>query len=438
MVDEVLAYLRCRSSDDERSGAERSSDVSENIEKTETVAGGVTYAAPQAEDAVFIDGTLGTAGHTLAMLEAQPQCRVVAFDRDRESMEVARRRLQQAGVLDRVTLVQGDFRHAPQLLQPFFDKQKVGADGRPITRIDGALVDAGMSLYQVSWGERGFSFRSDAPLDMRYDRTRGLTAFDLVNRLSSEELEELLFRFTDERWARRIAAFITDHRHRSPIRSTSELVSLIEAAIPSGVRRHSRVHPATKTFAALRLAVNDEFWALEQGSWALSSVLAPAARLVILTYSSNEDRIVKRTFRRLAERTREEEPVFAMGKNPHRTRRRRKPGALPQERNRSVPGRPVPGATFPSLTSSSEETSSVEEAEYSLDTFTVVLPTGENDGAAVPAYAAEYAAEWGAKWRMKIVTSRPVAPTDEEIERNPLARSCKLRAAEKVIIAETK
>ena len=183
-------------------------------------------------DAVFIDGTLGTGGHTLAMLEAHPTCRVIAFDRDEDSMQFAKQRLKEAGVIDRVTLVKGDFRHAPQLLESvcrisFFDNQKIV--GKPegwtgaYRRIDGALIDAGMSLYQVTWAERGLSFRSDAPLDMRYDRTQEISAHDLVNRLSASELEDLLFKFTDERWARRIAEFIVAQRNRSPINTTSEL-----------------------------------------------------------------------------------------------------------------------------------------------------------------------------------------------------------------------
>ena len=124
----------------------------------------------------------------------------------------------------------------------------------------------------------------------------------------------------------------------------------------------------------------------------------------------------------------------------HRTRRRRKPGVLPQDRNRFDPGRQVPGATFPSLTLSSEEISEEEYSlpDYTLDTFKVGMPTDDkDDDNAIPAYAAEYAADWGETWRMKTITSRPVAPSDEEIENNPLARSCKLRATEKVIIAET-
>jgi 16S rRNA (cytosine1402-N4)-methyltransferase len=372
MVNEVLAYLRCRDWADESSPEAR-------------------------RDAVFVDGTLGTAGHTLAMLQAHPTCRVVAFDRDVDSMEYARQRLEAAGVAQRVTLVQGDFRDAPKLLQPFFENQKVGADGRPITQIDGALVDAGMSLFQVTWPERGLSFRADAPLDMRYDRSQEISAFDLVNRLSTSDLEDLLFKFSDERWARRIATTIADYRRSHVIRTTGELVSLIEAAIPVAVRRQSRVHPATKTFAALRLAVNDEFWALDHGAWALSLVLAPAARLVILTYSSHEDRTIKRTFRRLAGR--------AVHSDMGRSHRKKKPEKLsPSHRDSRTARSPL--------------------------TFSLALPTDVTDEEpAVP----EWAAGFGTQWSMKIVTNTPVQPTPEEIAANPLARSCKLRAAEKVV-----
>ena len=365
MVNEVLAYLRCRD------------------------------LAVENPDAVFLDGTLGTAGHTLAMLREHPTCRVVAFDRDTDSMDYARKRLDAEGVLQRVTFVQGDFRNAHELLKPYFENLKVGTDGRTITRINGALVDAGMSLYQVTWPQRGLSFRregafKDAPLDMRYDRSQEYSAFDLVNRLSSSELEDLLFKFADERWARRIAAVITEHRRKTPIRTTSELVSLIEAAIPVGVRRQSRVHPATQTFAALRLAVNDELWALDHGAWSLSTVLAPAARLVILTYSSHEDRTVKRTFRRLSG---QDVPVD-----------------VPRRKKNS--SHPHGGKGF--------------DTKRSPLAFSLKLPTDE------PPQVPDWATGWGAEWEMKIVTNKPVAPADEEIADNPLARSCKLRAAEKL------
>ncbi len=348
-------------------------------------------------DAVFIDATLGTAGHTLEILKAHPTCRVVAFDRDRDSMQFARERLQDNRVLERVTTILGDFRNAHELLKPYFENQKVGADGRPIAQIDGALVDAGMSLWQITNAQRGISFRGDALLDMRYDRAQDFSAFDLVNRLSSQELEDVLFKFADERWARRIAAVIVEHRSRHVIRTTSELVSLIEAAIPVSVRRQSRVHPATQTFAALRLAVNDEFGALDKGAWALMQVLAPAARLIILTYSSNEDRIVKRTFRLMAGRTIPFEEA-----NPRRKKKSRD----------SAKNQSDFATTRSTLTSD-------EEPRFQFP----------NDSApSIP----DWIEGFGETWKTKIVTPKPIAPTDAEIESNPLSRSCKLRAIEKL------
>ena len=374
MAHEVIDFLRCRALADESSPLYR-------------------------PDAVFIDGTLGTAGHTMAILEAHPTCRVIGFDRDAESQEVAKERLAKAGLLERVTCVQGDFRFAPSLLQPYFDNLKVGSDGRPIQRIDGALVDAGMSLYQVTWAERGLSFRGDGPLDMRYNRTQGVSASDLVNRLSQNELEDVLFHLADERWARRIAEFIVAYRSTNPIRTTSELARIVETAIPAGVRHQSRVHPATKTFAALRLAVNDEFWALDLGSWALASVLAPSARLVILTYSSNEDRTIKRTFKRLASKVAPTDPFGGVTRTPTKAK---------------TAARRTHGTTArPSLVSQE---------------ISIALPFDQESP--VP----EYATGWGTTWSTKIITSRPVEPTAAEIAANPLSRSCKLRALERVVL----
>jgi 16S rRNA (cytosine1402-N4)-methyltransferase len=404
MVEEVVAYMRCR-----KSGAEHTSTITTTTKTGDGPASGIAADAANDElkaiqqDAVYLDATLGTAGHTLAILEADPDCRVIALDRDEDSMQIARQRLEAAQVAHRVTLVHGDFRHASELLRPFLENQKVATDGRPIRHISGALIDAGMSLYQVTWAERGLSFRADAPLDMRYDRAQEVSAYDLVNRLSALELEDLLFKFSDERWARRIAANIVEQRRHQPIRTTAELASLVEAAIPAAVRHQSRVHPATKTFAALRLAVNDEFWALDQGVWSISSVLANAARLVVLTYSSNEDRTVKRTFRRLAGR-----PLDGNNSGTiKRPRQKRRPDAL-SLRNRA------PGSARSPLT------------------FSLSLPTDETwQESGQASLTAASASGWGETWGMKIVTPKPVVPSREEIARNALARSCKLRAIEK-------
>ena len=399
MVEEVLKFLRCPNLADENSNLYN-------------------------PDAVFLDGTLGTAGHTIEILKAHPTCRVIGFDRDADSQKIALMRIRAAGFAERVTLVQGDFRQAPTLLQPFFENQKVGTDGRPITSIDGALVDAGMSLYQVSWAQRGLSFGKDGPLDMRYDRTQGPTAADLVNRLPQNELEDLLFQLADERWARRIAEFIAAHRQTSPITTTLELARIVESAIPAGVRHQSKVHPSTKTFAALRLAVNDEFWALDDGSVALSSVLSPHARLVVLTYSSNEDRTIKRTFRRLAGRA-QESPG-----DPKRSR--------PRNRDKSRPTRPTPDSS-----AARSSLASLFPTEENSTKNPGVLPfnlaqTPENFGNSVHPHAGlsvnlPQGASGGAKNfpDMEIITPKPIVPTATEITANPLSRSCKLRAIER-------
>ena len=396
MVGEVLEFLRCRSLADENSNLYN-------------------------PDAVFIDGTLGTAGHTIEILKAHPTCRVIGFDRDADSQKIALTRIRAAGFEGRVTPVNGDFRRAPELLEPFFENQKVGADGRAITRIDGALVDAGMSLYQVSWAQRGLSFGKDGPLDMRYDRTQGPTAADLVNRLPQNELEDLLFQLADERWARRIAEFIAAHRQTSPIETTLELAKIVESAIPAGVRHQSKVHPSTKTFAALRLAVNDEFWALDDGSVALCQVLSPQARLVVLTYSSNEDRTIKRTFRRLAGRAQENASDSV-----------RKP--RPRNRDKSRPTRPDndSSAARSSLASlfPTEENSTKNPGVLPFN----LAQNRENFGSSVHPHAGsgDSASEGAENFPdMKIITPKPIVPTDEEIASNPLSRSCKLRALER-------
>lgn len=423
MVEEVLDYLRCKESDDEESeaGEGRSAESRSHI---------------------YVDGTLGTAGHTLAILRSNEKNLVIAFDRDAESMQWARRRLEDEGLLHRVAMVQSDFRFAPLALEKLQEEIGAHAEGNTeasalnlenskvdesaespetpsprvvhvgsefakrkgaslIGDIDGALIDAGMSMFQVAWGERGLSFNTDAPLDMRYNRQHRVSAADLINQLSPQELEDLFFKFTDERWARRIALTITEHRRRNAVHTTSELVSLIEAAIPVGVRRSMRVHPATRVFAALRLAVNDEFWAIEHGVWALSTVLANAARLIVLTYSSNEDRTAKRTYRRLAKNADSRQTDES----------RQEAFALSTQRKFSSARPPL--TNYP---------------DFSLD-----LPA-EQDDLQPPDYLKPYLTDFGKTWRMKIVTNKPVEPSDEEIVSNPLSRSCKLRAVERLAV----
>jgi 16S rRNA (cytosine1402-N4)-methyltransferase len=250
MVEEVVTYLGCR---------ERSAGT-------------------------FVDCTTGTGGHSLAILQAAAQGRLICLDRDTRSLAVAKERLKEYG--DRIYFVQGDYRQLDQHLE------KLG-----ITEVDGCLMDAGMSLWQVDDPERGFSFRAAGPLDMRYDQSQSLTAAELVNRLSQVELADLIRQFADERWARRIAAAIVAQR---PITDTAHLASIVAAAIPAKARPRNR-HPATKTFAALRAAVNAELDALQNGVFVAARRLAVGGRLVVLTYSSNEDKVIKNTFRSLAD-----------------------------------------------------------------------------------------------------------------------------------------
>ena len=420
MVNEIKACFRLTTSAKPEVDSTEGTNLNQGSlalsrRKREEAKKNAVFSLLEKPDAVFIDGTLGTGGHTLAMLEAHSTCRVIAFDRDEDSMQFASQRLKEAGVLDRVHLVKGDFRHAPELLEesfagavkPLFENLKIEMKSQGQSNamrnacgfVDGALIDAGMSLYQVTWAERGLSFRKDAPLDMRYDRRQEISAFDLVNRLSANELEDLLFKFTDERWARRIVAFIVARRNHSTINTTSELSQLIEAAIPASVRNQTRVHPATKTFAALRLAVNDEFWALEEGSWALSSVLAHTARLIVLTYSSNEDRVIKHTFRRLAGRPLEREQSRSRGD------RKKKSRDLSSSRDFGNARSPL--------------------------TLSLSLPYENADD---PRLNSEWSTGFGTDWHMKIVTPKPIEPTPEEIASNPLSRSCKLRAVEKLCV----
>jgi 16S rRNA C1402 N4-methylase RsmH len=219
--------------------------------------------------------------------------------------------------------------------------------------------------------------------------------------LEEEELSDLLFRYTDERWARRIAANITRQRRSNPINTTSELADIIAAVIPASAKRKSRVHPATKSFAAIRMAVNDEYWALEEGAWALAQALATNARLAILTYSSTEDRTVKRTFRRLADRMPEVDTPKA-SRMPRRLKRDSLLHALTAART--------------SLTT---------------NLATDILPT-DHSTALSPEILQE--AGWGQNWMMKIITQRPLVPAEAEIENNPLSRSAKLRAIEKIAL----
>jgi 16S rRNA (cytosine1402-N4)-methyltransferase len=229
---------------------------------------------------LLLDATAGLGGHARALLESFLEARVVAMDTDAETLEVARERLAAFG--ERIT-----FHHAA-----FADLEGV-LDREGVDRIDAALFDLGASSPQLDLAERGFSFRNDGPLDMRMDRSGGETAADLIGRLSEKDLGNLLFELGGERAARRIAAAIVAERRREPIRTTGRLAELVRRA----VRGRGRIDAATRTFQALRMAVNGELDQLARGLDAAASRLRAGGRLVTIAFHSGEDRVVKNFFR---------------------------------------------------------------------------------------------------------------------------------------------
>ena len=272
---------------------------------------------------LFVDCTVGLGGHARALLE-RGATRVIGFDRDQDALAIARDTL--TPWRDRVELVHADYREIADVL-----------DARQIDRIDGALADLGVSSLQFDALGRGFSFQRDEPLDMRMDRSAGDTAADLVARATERELADAIFQYGEERFSRRIARAIVDARRESPITTTGRLASIVRRVIPR--RGHVRIDPATRTFQALRIWVNRELDGLDRFLADAVQRLRAGARLVVITFHSLEDRIVKHTFRALE----------------------------------------------------------------------------QSDTA-----------------RVRVLTKKPLIPTDREIETNPRARSAKLRAAERV------
>lgn len=236
----------------------------------------------------YLDGTAGGGGHSEAILKAsEPDGRVLALDRDPAAVERVRNRLRAWG--DRVTVVQSNFSELETCAKRW------GFDN-----LDGILLDLGLSSDQLSERKRGFSFQEDGPLDMRMNPSDSVCAADLVNRSEEGELSELLWQLGEERDSRRIAAAIVQDRDDHPFETTAELASLV--ARVKGNRRRGRIHPATKTFQALRMRVNREMESLEQGLDAAMQVVRPGGRVAVITFHSLEDRMVKQAFRRHAGR----------------------------------------------------------------------------------------------------------------------------------------
>jgi 16S rRNA (cytosine1402-N4)-methyltransferase len=238
---------------------------------------------------IVVDATLGAGGHAERLAEAVgPRGRVIGIDRDPIAIERARHRL--ARFQDAFTAVRGDHRELPLLLEAL-----------GVRVVDRVLFDLGVSSLQLDDPARGFSFSSDGPLDMRMDPGAGATAADLVASLSEEELRTLLWRLGEERGARAIARAVVRERSRRPIRRTTQLVEIVERALGPAARRH-RIHPATRTFLALRLAVNRELDDLGATLAAAVDRLRPGGRIAVISFHSLEDRIAKRTLAGLAHR----------------------------------------------------------------------------------------------------------------------------------------
>ena len=243
----------------------------------------VGWLAPTAPG-LLVDATVGLGGHAAALLEAAPGLRLVGLDRDPEAIEHARQRLQPFS--DRVRLIQGAFADLPAVLDSL---------GSP--PLAAVLADLGCSSLQLDSPERGFSFSRSGPLDMRMSLA-GPTAGDLVNGAAEDELVRVLKDYGEERRARRVARAIVDARRRRPLRTTDELATLVAGAV--GGRGSQRIHPATRTFQALRIAVNDELGQLERFVEPAARALRPGGRIAIISFHSLEDRIVKHSLRRLA------------------------------------------------------------------------------------------------------------------------------------------
>lgn len=232
----------------------------------------------------YIDATVGGGGHTQAILEAVgPDGRVIGFDRDRSALLLATERLQELG--DRFVPIHDSFATLPD------HREEIDAVGP----ISGIIADLGLSSMQLDQAHRGFAFRLDAPLDMRFDQSRGQTAAELLQSIEEEKLANVLYQFADEKQSRRIARAIVQQRETEPVVTTMQLADLIERTI--GRRPGSKTHPATRTFQALRIAVNHELDHVQQFIPQAIDVLAPGGRLALITFHSLEDRLVKQALK---------------------------------------------------------------------------------------------------------------------------------------------
>ena len=270
-------------------------------------------------DGIYVDGTLGRAGHSREIAKRLTTGRLICVDRDDAALEAARDRL--ADWMDKVTLVHSNFDHIDTILNDL-----------DLSGVDGMLFDLGVSSPQLDDGSRGFSYMADAPLDMRMDRSEGLTAADVVNTWSQEELRRILFQYGEERCASQIAAAIVRRRGDKPIETTLELVEVIKSAMPAKALREKQ-HPAKRSFQAIRIAVNDELASVDRMIRGAVPRLNKGGRLAVITFHSLEDRIVKTGMAEFAKGCTcpPDFPVCVCGKTPDVKLVNKKP-ILPTER----------------------------------------------------------------------------------------------------------
>ncbi|KAB2954529.1 16S rRNA (cytosine(1402)-N(4))-methyltransferase RsmH [Heliorestis acidaminivorans] len=241
-------------------------------------------------EGIYLDGTLGGAGHSKVILQKlQGRGRLIGLDQDREALAAAAPRLKEFA--SQVTLVQSNFRHLEKVVED------LGLTGT----LNGILLDIGVSSHQLDVAERGFSYRLDGPLDMRMNQDSTITAAMMLNEYSEEDLSKIFWNYGEERWGKRIAQKIVNRRVDKPFERTEELVEVIRQAIPAAARQEGG-HPAKRIFQALRIAVNDELGALQEALQGAVKALAPGGRIVVITFHSLEDRMVKQFFAEQAHR----------------------------------------------------------------------------------------------------------------------------------------
>ena len=253
---------------------------------------------------IYADGTLGGGGHSYEILSRKKDIRLIGIDQDEEAISAAKKRLSEFE--DKVTYVNDNFKNVLSIL-----------DRLEIPEIDGMVLDLGVSSYQLDNEERGFSYMKSAPLDMRMDRKNGLSAYQVVNTYTEDQLTDIFYRYGEENWSRRVAKFIVERRKDAPVETTGELSEIIKAAIPQGARK-DELHPEKRIFQAIRIEVNGELEILKGAVCDIVSKLKKGGRLSVITFHSLEDRIIKQTFSELAKGCicPPDFPVCVCGKKP--------------------------------------------------------------------------------------------------------------------------